>query len=147
MPRRQLAWSPLKLSPKITNRISTFQHVSQIPLTESPRSPQFQYLGFCSDGDAFQSFNPDFLLARVPEAEKLPNTLKADTSAVEVTEHKDSIFKLELTYQPDKVIIRSKADREEFSMPKSSYAAQLLSYLIAIEGPRTLTLCGPYRFS
>ena len=105
--------------------------------SESRLDPQqSQYMGFSFDGDAFQSFNRELLLVRVPEA---------DRSAVEATEHKGSIFKLELTYQPDKVTTRSKDNSEEFSMPKSSYGAQLLSYLVEIGGPRTLTLCGPYR--
>ena len=56
------------------------------PSENRPDPQQSQYMGFCSDGDAFRSFNPGLLLSRVPEAEKLPDILKVETSAVEVTE-------------------------------------------------------------
>ena len=114
-----------------------------------PRSPsesslnpqQFQYMGFRFYGDAFQSFDRDFLLTQITDTANLPDILKADTSVVEMIEQKGGIFKLELTYQPDKVITRSKDDPEEFSMPESSHSAQLLRGLVETEGPKTLTLC------
>lgn len=101
----------------------------------------FQYMGFRFYGDAFQSFDRDFLFMRITEAEKLPDILQGDTQAVAAIAEKGDLCKLELTYQPDKVVTMDKDDPEEFSVPESSHAAKLLRYLVEGEKPKTLTLC------
>ena len=107
----------------------------------SKNAQQFQYMGFRFYGDAFQSFDRDFLLTRVTEVEKLPDILKGDTQAITGITEKGDLCKLELTFQPDKVVTKDKDDPEEFSMSESSHAAKLLRDLVEGEGPKTLTLC------
>ena len=98
-------------------------------------------MGFRFYGDAFQSFDRDFLLTQITEAEKLPDILKGDTQAVTAMTEKGDLCKLELTYQPDKVVTKDKDDAEEFTMPESSHAAQLIRCPVEGEGPKKLTLC------
>ena len=110
--------------------------------TESRPSPQqFQYMGFRFYGDSFHSFDRDFLLTPITEAEKLPDILKDDQPMIAAMAEKGDLYKLDLTYQPKKVVTRFKDDPEEFSMPESSYPAQLLRHLVEGETPKTLTLC------
>ena len=128
----------------VTENYESYLHVlARFPRSMSESRPdpqQFQYMGFRFYGDAFQSFDRDFLLTQITDTANLPDILKADTSMVEVIERKGDIFKLELTYQPDKVITRSKDDPEEFSMPESIHSAQLLRSLVGTKGPRILAL-------
>ena len=111
------------------------------PADDHPNSQKFQYMGFRFYGDAFQSFDRDFLLTPVTEADKLPVILKDDQLIIAAMAEKGDVHKLDLTYQPNKVVTRSKDDPDGFSKPESSYAARLLRHLVEGETPKTLTLC------
>ena len=113
---------------------------SRSPPENRPDVKQFQYMGFRFYGDAFQSFDRDFVVTPITEAEKLPDILKGDTQTVAAMVEKGDLHKLELTYQPDRVVTRDKDDPEMFSNPESHHAAKLLRYLVEGEKTKTLTI-------
>ena len=51
-----------------------------------------------------------------------------------------NLYKLQLTYEPQKVVTKAKDDPDEFSMPESLHAATLFRSLVKCESLTTITL-------
>ena len=99
---------------------------------------EFQRIWFHLNGDAFETFESDFVITEVNEYKELPDILTDRMSVLKAIGH--NLHKLQLTYKPDKVVTKGKDDPDDFLMPESSQAAQLFRYLVEGDTPKTLTL-------
>ena len=100
---------------------------------------QFQRIGFYFYGNAFKSFKSDFEITYVTELSDLHEILADRVSVLKAIIGK-TLYKLQMTYKPQKVVTKAKDDPDAFSMPESSHAARLFRYLVECETLTTITL-------
>ncbi len=117
------------------NREASLSLRAQFP--KDPSAENFQRVWFYFYGDAFQNLESDFMITPVNELHEIPDPLKAHESVVSLAGI--GLHKLQLTYEPEKVVTKAKDDPDEF-LAESSLPAYLFRSLVDREGPMTLSL-------
>lgn len=96
-------------------------------------------MGFYFYGNAFRMLESDFEITFVTELGDLHEILADRVSMLKAMIGKN-LYKLQLTYKPQKVVTKAIDNPDEFSMPESSHAAGLFRYLVKCESLTTITL-------
>ena len=105
----------------------------------NPGREQFQRMVFYFYGNAFRTLESDFEITFVTELGDLHEILADRVSVLKAIIGKN-LYKLQLTYKPQKVVTKAKDAPDEFSTPESSHAARLFRYLVKCESLTTITL-------
>ena len=127
----------LSLGKLVENRETSLFLRARFPRFASDGEP-FSRIGFHFYGDAFETFESDIVMTKVNGLEELPDLLMDHNSVLNAAE--TNLYKLQLTYKPEKVVTKAKDGPDTFSMPESSRPYQLFKSLIECETPTTLTL-------
>ena len=127
----------LRLGKLIENRETSLFLRARFPRFASDGEP-FQRIGLHFYGDAFETFEGDIVMTKVNELEELPELLMDRVSVLNAAE--TNLYKLQLTYKPEKVVTKAKDGPDTFSMPESSRPYELFRSLVECETPRILTL-------
>ena len=131
----------IRLGTLTENRETSLFLCARFPRLASDSNPSgepFQRLWLNFYGDAFETFESDFVIAKVNEYKELPDKLTDRESVINALE--TGLYKLQLTYKPGKVVTKAVDGPDAFSMPESSHSAQLFRSLVECEMPTTLTL-------
>lgn len=110
----------------------------RLPSDSNTTEEPFQRIWYYFYGDAFEAVESDITITKVTEYEELPDIITDRMSVLEAGA--TGLYKLQLTYKPEKVVTKAKDGPDAFSMPESSHAAQLFRSLVECETLTTLTL-------
>ena len=105
------------------NREVSLFLMARFPAPASPNGDQFRRIWLTFYGDAFEDVNNDFVITPVNELHEIPDCLRHDYSVLQLIGA--SLHKLQLTYQPEKVVTKAKDDPDTFHSVESSIPAGL----------------------
>ena len=120
------------------NREVSLFLMARFPTPDFPSGDQFQRFWLNFYGDAFVDVNNDFVITPVNELHEIADPLRDDTSVLQLTGA--GLHKLQLTFQPKKVVTKAKDDPERFHLVESSIAAGLFRSLVERREATTLSL-------
>ena len=120
------------------NREVSLYLMARFPAPASPNGEQFRRIWLTFYGDAFEDVNKDFVITPVNELHEIADPLKHDTSVLQLAG--TVLHKLQLTYQPEKVVTKAKDDPDTFHLVESSIPVGLFKGLKERGEATTLTL-------
>ena len=120
------------------NREVSLSLMARFPTPAFPNGDQYQRIWLYFYGDAFENVDNDFVITPVNELHEIPDPLKHDPSVLQLIG--TGLHKLQLTYQPEKVVTKAKDDPDAFHLVESSIPAGLFRGLVERGEPTTLSL-------
>ena len=135
------------------NRETSLFLLARFPKTalgNNPMSEEFHRIWLNFYGDAFENFERDFVISQVMDVSELPSTLTKLESVVKAVGR--NLYKIQLRYQPEKVVTKHKNDLDwsdpaanrgadavfRFELPASRNLAALFRSLVKGKDPMTL---------
>lgn len=110
----------------------------KIPSTNDPSGDKSHFMGLNFYGDAFQNVDNDFVITPVYDFHTMPAPLKYHETAISLLG--TNLYKLQLIYQPEKVVTKGKDDPLAFSPSSCSWPANAFRGLVRHGDPKTLNL-------
>ena len=135
------------------NRETSLSLLARFPKASTPYNPmmeKFHRIWFNFYGDAFENFERDFVISKVMDVSELPSMLTKLESVVKDVGR--NLHKIQLRYQPEKVVTKHKNDLDwldpaanqgadavfAFELPASRSPAALFRSLVEGKDPMNL---------